>query len=89
MRLTPAEALTAATINAAAAIGLDKKVGSLERGKRADVLVMDVNSVSQIPYRFGTNLCSVVMKDGKVVWRKHMHGSRSRASPTRASRRGE
>ena len=89
MRLTPAEALTAATINAAAAIGLDKKVGSLERGKRADVLVMDVNSVSQIPYRFGTNLCSVVMKDGKVVWRKHMHGSRLRASPTRASRRGE
>jgi imidazolonepropionase len=70
MRMTPAEAITAATINAAAALGMDKRIGSLERGKRADVLVMDVPSHAHIPYRFGTNLCSAVFKDGKKVWEK-------------------
>ncbi len=70
MRMTQAEAVTAATVNAAAAVGLEKKVGTLERGKRADVIVMGVPSHSMIPCRFGTNLCELVMKDGKVVWRK-------------------
>lgn len=69
LRMTPAEAVTAATINAAAAVGLEKRVGTLERGKRADILVMDVKSHTMLPYRFGTNLCSVVMKGGEVVWR--------------------
>lgn len=70
MRMTPAEAVTAATVNAAAAVGLEKKVGTLERGKRADVIVMGVPSHSMIPCRFGTNLCELVMKDGEVAWRK-------------------
>lgn len=70
MRMTPAEAITAATVNAAAALGLEKRVGSLEVGKRADVIVLDIESHAQLPYRFGTNLCSVVVKDGKVVWEK-------------------
>lgn len=70
LRMTPAEAVTAATVNAAAAIGLEKKIGTLERGKRADIVVMDVASHAMIPCRFGTNLCSLVMKDGKVVWTK-------------------
>lgn len=68
MRMTPAEALTAATVNAAAAVGLEKKIGTLERGKRADIIFMDVPSHAMIPYRFGTNLCTLVMKDGEVVW---------------------
>jgi len=71
MRMTPAEAITASTMNAAAALGLEKKVGSLENGKRADILIVDVPRHSHIPYRFGTNLCSLVMKDGKTVWEKH------------------
>ncbi len=68
LRMTPAEALTASTVNAAAALGLEKKIGTLERGKRADIVVMDVASHAMIPCRFGTNLCTLVMKDGKVVW---------------------
>ena len=70
MKMTPAEAITAATINAAAAVGMEKKVGSLERGKRADVIVLDVPSHAHVPYRFGTNLCSTVIKDGRVVWER-------------------
>ncbi len=70
MRLTPAEAVTAATYNAAAALGLEKKIGSLERGKRADIVLLDVPGHAQIPYRYGVNLCSTVIKDGKTVWTK-------------------
>jgi len=70
MRMTPAEAITAATINAAAALGMEKRIGSIERGKRADLIVLDVPSHTHVPYRFGTNLCSLVLKDGKRVWEK-------------------
>ena len=68
MRMTPAEALVASTINAAAAVGLEKSVGSLEPGKKADILVMDVPSHAQIPYQMGVNLCEVVVKDGRPVY---------------------
>jgi imidazolonepropionase len=68
MRMTPAEAVTASTINAAAALGLDKKVGTIERGKRADLIVLDIPGHAHLPYKFGTNLCSLVVKDGKTVW---------------------
>jgi imidazolonepropionase len=70
LRMTPAEAVTAATVNAAAAVGLEKKVGTLERGKRADIIIMDVSSHAMIPCRFGTNLCETVIKDGRVAWRR-------------------
>lgn len=68
--MTPAEAISAATINAAAALGLEKRVGSVERGKRADLLVMDVPTFAHIPYRFGTNLCALVLKEGKRVYER-------------------
>jgi imidazolonepropionase len=70
MRMTPAEAITAATVNAAASLGLEKRIGTLERGKRADLLVIDAPSYSHLPYRLGANLCSVVVKDGKTIWEK-------------------
>ncbi len=70
MRMTPEETITAATMNAAAAIGMDKKVGSIERGKRADILVLDVPNHVHIPYRLGTNLCSTVIKGGRIVWER-------------------
>jgi imidazolonepropionase len=56
MRLTPAEALKAATINAARAIDRAHEVGSLEPGKRAHMVVWDVANYRQIPYHFGVNL---------------------------------
>ncbi len=70
MRMTPAEAVTAATINAAAAIGLDKKVGTIERGKKADLIILDIPGHAHLPYKFGTNLCSRVVKDGKTIWER-------------------
>ncbi len=70
MRMRPAEALVAATFNAAAAIDRDEVVGSLEAGKKADILVMDVPTFEHIPYRIGTNLCDIVIKDGRRIWEK-------------------
>jgi imidazolonepropionase len=67
MRLLPAEALAAATINAAYAIGLGDQVGSLETGKLADLLVLDTDDYRALGYRFGTNLVRTVIKRGKVV----------------------
>jgi len=68
--LTPAEALTAATINAAHAVGLGSEVGSLEVGKRADLLVLDVPDHRHLAYRIGARIAEVVVKDGRVVWRR-------------------
>jgi imidazolonepropionase len=67
MRLTPAEAITAATINAAHAVGKASEVGSLEVGKKADVLLLDVPSHRNLGYRFGVNLVDKVIKNGRVV----------------------
>jgi imidazolonepropionase len=66
MGLTPAEALSAATINAAHAVGLGQAVGSLEPGKRADVIVLDIPSYQHLGYRFGTNLVHTVLVGGEV-----------------------
>ena len=67
MKMSPAEALSAATINAACAIGRQEEIGSLEVGKKADIIVFDVPNHSFIPYQFGVNLVSKVIKSGKVV----------------------
>lgn len=68
LRLTPAQVIAAATINAAAAIQREDRVGSLEPGKQADLLVLDVSDYRQLGYRFGTNLVSLVLKSGKLVF---------------------
>ncbi|MFX1363392.1 MAG: imidazolonepropionase [Promethearchaeota archaeon] len=67
MKLTPAEALTAATINAACAIQKQDEIGSLEIGKKADLIVFDVPNYYFIPYHFGVNLVSKVIKNGKII----------------------
>lgn len=67
--MTPAEALTAATINGAHAVGLGDRVGSLEPGKRADVVVWDAPSLEYLPYHFGTNRAAVVVAGGGLVTR--------------------
>ncbi len=66
-KLTPAEALAAATINAAHAIGLGDRLGSLEPGKQADLLVLDVPDYRHLAYRFGGNPVGQVIKKGSVV----------------------
>jgi imidazolonepropionase len=65
--LTPLEALTAATLNAAAALGLDLVVGSLEPGKRADVALLDVDDVREVPYRPGRNPVMATFVAGEPV----------------------
>jgi imidazolonepropionase len=68
MQLTPAQAIAAATINAAAAIDLADQIGSLEPGKRGDVLILNIPSYQHLGYRFGTNLVKTVIKKGEVVF---------------------
>ncbi len=72
MRLTPAEAITAATHNAAHAIGLGDKVGSLETGKKADILVLDIPNYRHLGYHFGVNLVERVIKSGQVLYRNNV-----------------
>ncbi|MBS4030134.1 MAG: imidazolonepropionase [Clostridiales bacterium] len=67
MKMKPAEALTAATINAAYAIDRGHLVGSLEVGKKADILIMDAPNYNYIPYHYGINLVETVFKNGKKV----------------------
>ncbi|MFE4132658.1 imidazolonepropionase [Peribacillus sp. YIM B13482] len=67
MRLTPAEALTAATYNAACAINRQEKVGSLEVGKQADVVLWNVENYQELQYLFGVNHVKSVWKKGVQV----------------------
>jgi imidazolonepropionase len=64
LKLTPAQAIAATTINAAAAIGRQNRIGSIEIGKQADLLILDVKDYRQLGYRFGTNLVHTVIKKG-------------------------
>ena len=70
MRMTPAEAISAATINAAQALGCADRVGSLEQGKHADLTLFDIPDYREIPYTFGVNLVSLTMKKGAVLYRR-------------------
>ena len=70
MRMTPAEAITASTINPAYSLGLGSEVGSLETGKQADVVIFDCKDYRQIPYFYGINHAAVVIKTGRVVSRR-------------------
>ncbi len=67
MRMLPAEAIIAATINAAWAIGEEECAGSLEVGKQADILILDAPNHEHLCYHFGANLVETVVKNGKVV----------------------
>jgi len=66
-RLTPEETLTAATLNAAAAIDRAETVGSLEVGKKADLVLWETDALSYLFYRFGSNLVHTVVKSGVVI----------------------
>ncbi|MGI8641868.1 MAG: imidazolonepropionase [Pyrinomonadaceae bacterium] len=66
-KLLPSEVLNAATINAAYAVGLGEKVGSIEVGKQADILILDTSDYRQAAYEFGDNCIETVIKKGKKL----------------------
>jgi imidazolonepropionase len=68
LRMTPAEAITAATINAAYALRRHSTLGSLEVGKQADLAVFEVEDYREIPYHFGMQRCWATIKSGEIMW---------------------
>lgn len=70
LKLTTEQAISAATINSAHALGLGDIVGSLEPGKQADVLVMNLSDYCEIPRRFGVNHVGMAIREGKVAFNR-------------------
>jgi imidazolonepropionase len=68
LRMTPAEAIAAATINGAYALQREKIVGSIEVGKQADLVVFEVEDYREIPYYFGENRCWMTVKSGEIIY---------------------
>jgi imidazolonepropionase len=67
MGLTPQEVINAMTINSAHAINRGDEVGSIERGKKADIIILDAPNENYIVYHFGINHVATVIKDGKIL----------------------
>lgn len=68
--LSPEEVLTAVTLNAAAAVCRSEKLGTLEVGKQADLVIWDAENLEYLFYRFGENLAKTVVKQGNIVYQK-------------------
>jgi imidazolonepropionase len=75
MKMTPAEAITAATINAAYSLGRGGEIGSLEAGKSADFAIHDCGDYREIAYFFGAPLVEAVYLEGRLVWARLKPGS--------------
>jgi imidazolonepropionase len=67
MKMTPAETIAAATLNSARAIDVDKQTGSLEKGKKADIILLDIPNYQYIPYHYGMNHVKMVFRHGELV----------------------
>ena len=68
MKMTPAEAITAATVNAAYSLGCGGEIGSLESGKRADFVIHDCGDYRELAYFFGAPLAAAVYIEGRQLW---------------------
>jgi imidazolonepropionase len=77
MGMRPGEAITAATVNGAHALGRAERIGSLEPGKSADLLLLNLDDYHEIARYFGANLVHATIKGGQIVYRE---GSVRRAS---------
>ena len=67
LNMTPTQAINAATINAAHALGMGHRLGSIEVGKQADMIILDIQDYNQLPYYFGVNHVKTVIKKGRLV----------------------
>ncbi len=67
MKMTPEEVITAVTINGASALGLEKEIGSIEKGKKADIVIFDSPNLDYIIYHFGINHVEKVIKNGDII----------------------
>ncbi|MEK6334362.1 MAG: imidazolonepropionase [Acidobacteriota bacterium] len=76
MKMTPAEALSAATINAAYSLGRGDEIGSLEKGKRADFVIHDCEDYRELAYFFGIEPASRVYCSGQLVFDRNGSGAR-------------
>jgi imidazolonepropionase len=74
LRMTAEEVIRALTIEAAAALALDDQVGSLEVGKKADILILEETRHAEIPYRYGMNPVWRVYKEGMLVVKRDLLG---------------
>ena len=70
MRMTPAEAIVAATLNGACAVRRENRLGSIEPGKQADIAVYDVSDYREIPYFAAVNFCTATFKRGELLWER-------------------
>ena len=70
MDMRTEEIISALTINGAAAIAREKEIGSLELGKKADMIILDFPSYHFLPYHIGMNIVKTVIKSGAIVWEK-------------------
>lgn len=67
MNMAVEEIITALTINAAAAVGRSTKIGSIEKGKKADIIILEYPSIHFLPYHAGVNIVETVIKNGKII----------------------
>jgi len=74
-RLTPEEALAGITRNAARALGLQNRIGTLEMGKDADFVIWDIPEPAELAYRIGSNPLKHVVRKGKIIRSKSMPGT--------------
>jgi len=81
MRMTPAEAIQGITLNAAKALRKEKEIGSLEPGKQADLVVLDIPDYRHLSYHFGVNHVWKVVKRGRIVWEAESSHSTIRVDP--------
>ena len=67
MKMTPSEVFSAATINSAHAVERAREIGSIEEGKKADIVILDIPNHKFIPYHYGVNHVKMVFKNGQIV----------------------
>jgi imidazolonepropionase len=77
MGLTPEQAISAATINGAHALGCAGRIGSLEPGKAADAIILETPDYRELASQFGVNLVQLTIKNGRIIYKQGEVGPRA------------